>query len=210
MEESVDSHLVGGVKDARHVAAATNRLVGVRQVAEALSVGRLESQRRELGKVEPRRVATQSARVSQRIGDRQMHVGRPQLSHHGTVSKLHHGMNNRLRMHHDLNPLGRQAKQPSRLDHLESFIHHRRRINRHLGAHRPIRVAQRLGRRDVGQCLARRRAKRSAGRRQQQFLHRLRILPDQALENGRMLRIDRQNRCPRTSSRRRDQFAGHD
>ena len=51
-------------------------------------------------------------------------------------------------MDDDADPLGRKIEQPARLDHLERLVHHRRRVDRDLAAHDPVRVRAGLVRRD--------------------------------------------------------------
>ena len=53
-------------------------------------------------------------------------------------------VDDRLRVHDDVDPLVRRAEQPVRLDHLEALVHQRRRVDRDLAAHRPGRVRERL------------------------------------------------------------------
>ena len=65
-----------------------------------------------------------------------------------------HRMDHRLRMDDDVDPLRRQAEQVMRLDQLEPLVHHRRRIDRDLGAHRPVGMGHRLRRRRRGHLLA--------------------------------------------------------
>ena len=48
------------------------------------------------------------------------------------------------------------AEQPVRLDHLEALVHHRRRVDRDLAAHRPVRMRARLVGRDVVRASRRR------------------------------------------------------
>ena len=47
-------------------------------------------------------------------------------------------------MHHHVNPVHRNIEKPTRLDDLETLVHHRRGINRHLRTHLPARMIERL------------------------------------------------------------------
>ncbi len=102
------------------------------------------------------------------------------------------------------------VEEPPRLHHLQALVHHRRRVDRHLRAHRPRRVAERLGGRDGAERGEIARAKRTAGGRQHEPLDRFRLLAREALEERRVLRIDRQNLRPRRPRRRRHERPADD
>ena len=70
--------------------------------------------------------------------------GLPELREHRAVDVLDQRMDDALRMDDDLDRLARRAEQPVRLDHLEALVHHRRRVDRDLAAHRPVRMRARL------------------------------------------------------------------
>ena len=104
--------------------------------------------------------------------------------------------------------IGVEPEQPVRLDHLEPFVHQRRRIDRDLRAHVPGRVLQRFGNRRRFHRGFVARAKRAAGRRQNQPAHFRTLLAAQALMQRVVFRIDRQQSRrrispPRASSTRR-------
>ena len=92
-----------------------------------------------------------------------------------------------------------RAKQPVRLDHLETLVHHRRRIHRNLAAHPPVRMCARGVGRDVREFVTRCGAKGTARGRQQNAsnadrAHIVRFGVRQALEYGVVLAVDRQQR----------------
>ena len=62
-----------------------------------------------------------------------------------------------------VDPLGRDVEEPARLDHLEALVHQRRRVDRDLRAHLPVRVGQRL-RRAVALAMRSARPGRGTGR----------------------------------------------
>ena len=136
---------------------------GEAQARERVEVGRLEGQRAHLGEVEHRHRHVDALGVVQRVGDRDAHVGMAQVRQRRAVAQRDERVDDRLRVHDDVDAVVRRAEQVVRLDHLEALVHQRRRVDRDLAAHRPGRVAQRLLDRDV---LERRRASgRGTGRR---------------------------------------------
>ena len=110
-------------------------------------------------------------------------------------------------MYYDLDLLGRKIEQPSRLDHLEAFVHHRGRVDRDLRPHVPIGMTERLLLRDCRQLIRRFRAERTSGSRQPYFFHRIVPRSGEALEDGRMFGIDRKDRGILLFGQCRDQFA---
>ena len=77
--------------------------------------------------------------------------------------ELDHRVDDRLRVNDDVDFVGADAEQPVRLDHLESLVHQRRRVDGDLAAHPPRRMLQRIVGGDAPQ--ARTRGGRETGRR---------------------------------------------
>ncbi len=65
------------------------------------------------------------------------------------------------------------AEQPMRLDHLESLVGERRRVDGDLLSHRPGRVGERLRDSDLLELLTTPTSERASGRRQDERLDRL-------------------------------------
>ena len=78
--------------------------------------------------------------------------GVPSCASTECVAAHHHRVDDALRMDHDADLLGREVEQPARLDHLERLVHHRRRVDRDLAAHHPVRMRAGLVGRDVAQA----------------------------------------------------------
>ena len=72
-------------------------------------------------------------------------------------------MDDRLRVHDDVDAVVGRAEQVVRLDHLEALVHQRRRVDRDLAAHRPRGVLERVLDADVLELGARAAAERAAG-----------------------------------------------
>ncbi len=75
----------------------------------------------------------------ERVGDRRAHVRVAELREHRAVDVLDQRVDDALGMDDDLDRLGRDVEQPVRLDHLEALVHHRRRVDRDLASHHPVR-----------------------------------------------------------------------
>ena len=119
-------------------------------------------------------------------------------------------MDDRLRVHHRVEPLGRDAKQMMRLDEFEPLVHQAGRVDRHLPAHRPIGVGQRLrDRRRLDARLAP-KPKRPARGGDGHFGDLRRVPPAQRLENRVMLRVHRQDARAAARRLRHDERAGAD
>ena len=118
-------------------------------------------------------------------------------------------MHDRTGMDHHVDPAGIHSEKPARLDHLEALVHQRGRVDGHFGSHAPARVSQRLGDRHVAELVGRAVQKRSARCGQDHFLD-FRPLAAQALENGRVLRIHRDDRSPVALRQLGNQLSGHD
>jgi hypothetical protein len=67
----------------------------------------------------------------------------------GAVVELDQRVNDRLRVHDNVDPVERHPEQVHRLDHLEALVHQGGRVDRDLAAHVPGRVSERLLPRDV-------------------------------------------------------------
>ena len=99
------------------------------------------------------------------------------------------------------------AEEEVRLDHLEALVRERRRVDRDLRAHRPGRMRERLLGRDVGELVARAAAERAAARGQDDAL---RLAELRALEERRVLAVDRDQLAPAPLLRRERELAGGD
>ena len=104
----------------------------------------------------------------------------------------------------------RHAEQPVRLDHLEPLVHQRRRIDRDLPAHPPGRMLQRVGRRSplrVPTPARPRNGPPEAVRIEPPHLGAVAAV--QALVDGVVLAVDRQDRDAAPARRLGDDAAGH-
>jgi hypothetical protein len=83
------------------------------------------------------------------------------------------------------------AEKVMRLDDLEPLVHQGCRVDRDLRPHRPARMRERLGDRHIGEAPGGASAERAARGRQPQPGDVTGRLPNQALEDRRVLAVDR-------------------
>ena len=208
LTESEVHHLIGGIDDTGSVATPPYRFVCHLQAAELLWVGLLEGQVLEVPPVDAREAALQSIGVGEGQLNGHAHVRHTHLSLDGTVLELDSAVQDALRMHHDLYPLGCDVEQPACLDDLEAFVHHRRAVDGYLCPHVPVGMLQGLCRCDVAQLVEREGAERATAGREDEFLDGTHFA-HQALEDGAVLAIDRQQRHLVLQAKLRDEFASH-
>ncbi len=166
-QEGVHGDLVGGVEHARRGAAghARPRAPG----AGTGSVAR-RAARRSASRPRPGR-ARAPARRRARGGAARRRSAPACPGARGAPAprrrKRAPGVDDRLRVHDDVDPVVRRAEEVVGLDHLEALVHQRRRVDRDLAAHRPRRVL-RAPRSTVtpSSSAARAAAERPAGRGQ--------------------------------------------
>ncbi|KAG0931046.1 hypothetical protein G6F31_016876 [Rhizopus arrhizus] len=104
-------------------------------------------------------------------------------------------MHQALRMHQHLDALAGHREQVMRLDDFQALVHQRRRIDRDLRPHRPLRVCHRLRRGDLGQLGTAAATERAAGGGQQDPAYAgpldAGIARAQALEDRAVFAVDR-------------------
>ena len=165
------------------------------QIGKKFKVGFLECELLQGVPVDALERRREACGVGECIHDWQTHVGGAQLCLDGTVFKLYHRVDYRLRVNHHLNVLGSNTEQPLCLHHLESFVHHGCRVDGYFGTHAPIGVLERLLHSDMLQLLFCECAERAARCRENKLLHPVVHLAGKALEDCRVLRVDRQDWC---------------
>ena len=111
----------------------------------------------------------------------------------GAVAERDHAVDDRLRVHDDLDALVRHAEEVKGLDHLEALVHQRRRVDRDLAAHVPRRVGERLLDGDLRQLGSRAPAERAARGGQDELLDGARPFAREQLVQGGVLGVDRQD-----------------
>eukprot|EP00964_Phaeocystis_antarctica_P104088 scaffold69268_cov75-Phaeocystis_antarctica.AAC.3 len=127
-------------------------------------------------------------RPAHAVEDGQSHVGPAQLADDRRVRGLDAGVDDRLRVDDDVDVVIVDAEEP--------LVHHRRRVDRDLGAHVPVGVGRRLLAHRLGlglverhQLLRREVAEGTARRGEDDAAQRVGRHALQALEDGRVLRV---------------------
>jgi hypothetical protein len=92
--------------------------------------------------------------IGQRVLDRKSHVRGAQLGLEGAVHEPDGGVDDALRVDDHLDRVVVDIVQPVGLDDLQALVGERCGVDRDLGAHRPGRVAERLGRVTAASCPA--------------------------------------------------------
>ena len=131
--------------------------------------------------------------------------GIAQVGERGAVVQVDERVDDRLPVHHDVDPLVGDAEEVMRLDHLEALVHQRGRVDRDPAAHLPGGMGERLLRGDPGEVGA--AAEGPAGRGQDQPLNRARPLRADQLVERRVLGVHRDDLGVRGLGERRDQLA---
>jgi hypothetical protein len=196
LQERVDGDLVGRVEDARRGAAGQRRRAAQAQAREGLVVDGLEGQPADLGEVQAPGRQRHDLGVVQGVGDRDAHVGQTEVRELRAVGCLDQRVDDRLRVHHDVDALVGHAEQVVGLHDLKALVHQRRRVDGDLAAHRPRRVVERLldgHARQLGACAPAEGSARGGDRDPLQRAGRHAV---QQVVDGRVLGVDGQQ--PRT------------
>ena len=193
MQKGIHQHFVGCVQHQRTAATRLYRIISQCKTAEGIHVRLRKSQTTARAEKIQRRIRIRKPLwITQCQTDRNPHIRHAHLTDHRIVRKLHRRVQNALRVHQHLDLICRHIEQPPRLDDLQTFVHHGRRIDRDLRAHVPVRMAQRLRQRHMRKLLPRKSAKRTAARCQEYFFNRTVPIALQALKNCAVLAVHRQ------------------
>ncbi len=201
MTEGVDRFLVGRVERRRHRPARLTGTDGQIKGRERVSVDRLERPRGRRTEVARRSHPVHPVRPGKGQRDRQLHVRRAGLGDRRPVHESHHRMNDRLRVHDDVDPVVRDPEQQVGLDDLESFVDQGGRVDGDHRAHRPGRVSQGLRGGDLTHLRRCSTTERTAGRRDDQLAHLRPGAAAQALGQRAVFRVDRHDLARRGSLR---------
>ncbi len=189
--EGVDADLVRGVEDRRRRPAEAARRTRQFDRRKRLLIQRFEGPTGGGAPVARPGHTGQPFRPAQCEGDRQLHVRRRALGQRRAVHELHHRVHDRLRMHHDVDPVQVDAVEQVGLQQLQALVDQRRGVGGDHPAHVPGGMGQRLGRRHVGELFPGATAERSAAGGEDQPVDLGGRPAAQALRQRRVLRIHR-------------------
>ena len=132
------------------------------------------------------------------------------MGEHSAVTKRDAAVNDRLRVHYDVDLLVADTEQVVGFNQLEALVHQRRRVDRDLPAHLPGRVLERVRHADGRELLPSHAAERPAGGSDREALDRARsgspFGGDQLVQRG-VLGIDGQDLRPSRLGERHHQLA---
>ena len=112
------------------------------QVAEGAVIRFFKSERTDLSEIEPGKTIVDPFWKGQCILNWQLHIGYAHLRFYTSVFKLHHGMNDALRMYHNLYLIRPKVEQPFCFNHFQAFIHEGCRVHADFSSHVPVGMLQ--------------------------------------------------------------------
>ena len=89
--------------------------------------------------------------IVQSVLDRKSHIRSSKLCHDRTILKLHHGMDDTLRLHHHLNMIQIHVKQPFGFHNFQPFVYQGCGIYGDLSSHYPVWMLQSICNSDPSQ-----------------------------------------------------------
>ena len=192
-EKRLHRDLVGRAEPGRGRSAAGSGLIGQIDAPEDRAVGRFEGQRGRAGPVERAKGHRRAVGPPQGVADGEPHVGLGELGQGRSVAQLHHGVHDRLRVHHYVDAVVRHPEQLVGLNDLQALVHEGGRVDRDLRAHAPRGMGQGVSHGDLRQAgLGGPAAKWSTRSREEEASHVVRSVDGgQALVDGAVLGVDR-------------------
>ena len=188
-EKRGDGHFVRRVVRARVRSSALAGLAREPQQRECLEIRWMELERQARREIEWWDRCRLTPRVRERVGDRDAHVRVAEVRERPSVAEPYERVDDRRRLHGDVDPFVRKPEQEVRLDQFEALVRKCRGVDGDLRPHRPGRMGQRVRRGDVREVVTRSAAERPA-RRGQHERHDLVVAPTfKALERCRMFAV---------------------
>ena len=208
MTECKVYHLISGIYHTSCITTTTYSLVGKSKALELLKVRLKELQR--LGKeIQSLTSHRQSLWEGEGILYWQSHIRYTKLSLYSTITILHGRMYDALWMNEHLYPICINAEEPLSLDNLKALIHHRGRIDSYLCTHIPCRMLEGIGSSYGLHLLKGELTERTTRSREKDFLYLSLMVAHEALEYGRMFRINRKDRRMILLCKSHDEFTSH-
>ena len=190
MQERVDGDLVSGVK---HAGKRTPLLAGDFRELEATEGFHIRRTKRKLSnfaEVDTRCGSGPALGIRKRILDGNAHVGGTEMRHDRPVLEFDHGMNLGLPLDEHLDAIDIHAEQMHGLDALKTLVHKGGGVDGDLRTHVPRWMGQGIMASNTGQLIESAPIERAAGTCEPDAMCLARILTEQTLENGPVLRIN--------------------
>jgi hypothetical protein len=210
VQKGRDRHFVGRVEHCgRRPGGASGGHAHV-EGPKHLPADRLERERPRRNRIEPAHPGVgETRRMGERVQNRELHGGKPELRDHAAVAELHEGVDDALGVDHHLERVVGKPEQIVGLDQLERLVHQRRAVHGDLLSHAPGGVAQSLDYRRLGYPLGRPFAERPAGAGEDQPAQSA-VPPGDALKHPAVLGVHRHHFPTAGAGRLHHQVAGHD
>ena len=183
---------VSAVQDNAHTRTDSQRPAGKGEGRESLVIHILKCKRADSGKIERSDERGFHARPEQAGADGQPHVGHAELGELTAVPESHEGMHNGLRMDEDAHLFFTEPVQLTGLNELQGFVNERARVHGDLGAHIPVGMPERLGRRNGSELCLLPAPESAAGRCQNEMI-RVIAPAAETVENSEVLGIHGQD-----------------
>ena len=190
VQEGIDGDLVGGIEHARHGATRLAGTFGQCQTAEGIHVGSIKRELPQLAEIDTRRRGIPTLGIRERELDGNTHVGSTEMRNHGAVGELDHRVNLGLTLHDHVNEIEVAVKQMHGLNALQALVHEGGGVDGDLGAHGPRGMCEGIGTRHAVELVARAAKKRTARAGEPNTMSLAWVLPQIALEDGGVLRVD--------------------
>ena len=151
-----------------------------------------------------------SVRIVQSVLDRKSHIRSSKLCHDRTILKLHHGMDDTLRLHHHLNMIQIHVKQPFGFHNFQPFVYQGCGIYGDLSSHYPVWMLQSICNSDPSQLFCGTSAEGTTGCRDQKLVDLFVFFSVDSLENSAVFTVYRKDRYAIFLCHGHDQMTGCD
>ena len=141
-EKRCHSHFIGGIEHGAGASALRQDFASELERGKSLLIRGFEAERAERGQIEALGRSMHALGPGQAIGDGRAHIGAGHLREDRPVTQMHEAMHDRLRMDQNVELVRREPEEVMRFQQLEPLVHQRGRIDRDLGAHRPVGVVE--------------------------------------------------------------------
>ena len=209
-DERSNSDFVGGIQDGGQGAAGVAGVAGEVEGREVLGAWGFEGQAGELGEVERGEVVRDAVRVGDSVLNGEAHVAVAELGEDTAVFKLDHAMYDALGVDDDFDLGHGDVEQPFGLDHFQAFVEESGGVDGDLATHFPRGVFECLSKGDEWELFCRQSAEGAAAGGEQETAEGISVPAFEALEDGVVLAIHREETHAFGFGSGGDGFARHD
>ena len=192
-QEFLYCQLIGCIEDCWHTATFSGCLDSHWKATECLHIRNLKSNLAKFRKIKTVSIQITSVRIVQCVLDRETHIRCSKLGHNGSILKFHHGMNNTLRLYHNLYMIQIHIKKPFRFHNFKAFVYQCCRIYSDLLSHYPVRMFESICHCHVLKIICGTSTKWSTGSCNQQLVDLFFLFSVNCLEDCTVLTVNRQD-----------------